>query len=134
MHNIRITAELIPESEGGYTVYCPELDIYTQGETQEECLQNLKEAAELHLEELGCASRRSPSHSPRNRGPSRCLNCLKRQAELVPPCKKSDLLLPGNAEVTLTSPRRIRWHYNHVSRPVHAGKDTKTWNIKRDSP
>jgi predicted RNase H-like HicB family nuclease len=53
MRNIRITAELIPENEGGYTVYCPELDIYTQGETQEECLLNLKEAAELHLEELG---------------------------------------------------------------------------------
>jgi predicted RNase H-like HicB family nuclease len=53
MHNIRITAELIPEDEGGYSVYCPELDIYTQGETEEECLDNLREAAELHLEELG---------------------------------------------------------------------------------
>jgi predicted RNase H-like HicB family nuclease len=53
MRTIRVTAELIPEDEGGYTVYCPELDIYTQGETEEECLQNLKEAAELHLEELG---------------------------------------------------------------------------------
>jgi len=53
MQKIRITAELIPEAEGGFTVYCPELDIYTQGETEEECLANLKEAAELHLEELG---------------------------------------------------------------------------------
>ncbi|MCX7048741.1 MAG: type II toxin-antitoxin system HicB family antitoxin [Candidatus Sumerlaeota bacterium] len=49
---IKITAELIPEEEGGYSVYCPELDIYTQGETEEECLANLKEAAEVHLEEL----------------------------------------------------------------------------------
>ncbi|HUS93295.1 MAG TPA: type II toxin-antitoxin system HicB family antitoxin [Phycisphaerae bacterium] len=49
---VRITAELIPEPEGGYTVYCPELDIYTQGETEEECLDNLREAAELHLDEL----------------------------------------------------------------------------------
>ena len=48
---IKITAELIPEEEGGYSVYCPELDIYTQGETEAECLKNLKEAAELHLDE-----------------------------------------------------------------------------------
>ena len=50
---VRITAELIPEAEGGFTVYCPELDIYTQGETEEDCLANLREAATLHLEELG---------------------------------------------------------------------------------
>lgn len=53
MQTIRITAELIPEAEGGYSVYCPELDIYTQGDTEQECLDNLREAAELHLEELG---------------------------------------------------------------------------------
>ena len=53
MKTIRLTAELVPEEEGGFTVYCPEIDIYTQGETEEECLENLKEAAELDLEELG---------------------------------------------------------------------------------
>ena len=53
MKSIRITAELIQEAEGGFTVYCPELDIYTQGESEQECLDNLREAAELHLEELG---------------------------------------------------------------------------------
>lgn len=53
MPTIRITAELIPEEEGGYTVHCPELDIYTQGDTEAECLDNLREAAELHLEEIG---------------------------------------------------------------------------------
>ena len=53
MKCVKITAELIPEEEGGFTVYCPELDIYTQGETEAECLANLREAAELHLEELG---------------------------------------------------------------------------------
>jgi hypothetical protein len=42
-----------PRAGGGGTVYCPELDIYTQGETEEECLENLREAAELHLEEQG---------------------------------------------------------------------------------
>jgi predicted RNase H-like HicB family nuclease len=50
---IKLTAELIAEPEGGYTVYCPELDIYTQGETEEECLDNLREAAVLHLEQIG---------------------------------------------------------------------------------
>jgi len=53
MRTLRISADLVPEEEGGYTVYCPELDIYTQGETEEECLANLREAAQLHLEELG---------------------------------------------------------------------------------
>jgi predicted RNase H-like HicB family nuclease len=52
MRNIRITAELIPEEEGGFSVYCPELDIFTQGDTEEECLANIQEAAELHLEKL----------------------------------------------------------------------------------
>lgn len=53
MQKITITAELVPEEEGGFSVYCPELDIYTQGETEEECLANMREAAELHLEETG---------------------------------------------------------------------------------
>jgi predicted RNase H-like HicB family nuclease len=49
---IEITAEMIEEEEGGYTVYCPELDIYTQGEDIEEALANLREAAELHIQDL----------------------------------------------------------------------------------
>jgi len=53
MKTIRLTVELIPEPEGGYSVYCPELDIYTQGDTETECLDNLREAAELHLEAVG---------------------------------------------------------------------------------
>lgn len=53
MKRIIITAELIEEEEGGYTVYCPELDIYTQGDDVEDSISNLKEAAELHVEELG---------------------------------------------------------------------------------
>jgi predicted RNase H-like HicB family nuclease len=55
MKTLKITAELIPEEEG-YTVYCPELDIYTQGDTVEEALANLKEAAQLHIEEIGLES------------------------------------------------------------------------------
>jgi len=53
MRRITITAELIEEREGGFTVYCPELDIYTQGEDIDGALKNLKEAAELHIEEVG---------------------------------------------------------------------------------
>jgi len=53
MKQVKISADLIPQDEGGYTVYCPELDIYTEGETEQECLANLKEAALLHLEEMG---------------------------------------------------------------------------------
>jgi predicted RNase H-like HicB family nuclease len=53
MKHIILTAELIKEEEGGYTVYCPELDIHTQGEDVEDAIKNLKEAAELHIEELG---------------------------------------------------------------------------------
>lgn len=53
MKRIVLTAELIKEEEGGYTVYCPELDIYTQGEDVEDAIRNLKEAAELHIEEMG---------------------------------------------------------------------------------
>ena len=47
---LTITAELTPdEEEGGYVVYCPELDIYTQGETIEECIENLQEAASGYI-------------------------------------------------------------------------------------
>ena len=53
MTKIKITAELIEEPEGGYTVYCPELDIYTQGDDEEDAIRNLKEAALLHVEEIG---------------------------------------------------------------------------------
>ena len=50
---LSLSAELIPQEEGGFTVWCPELNIYTQGDTEQECLDNLREAALLHLEELG---------------------------------------------------------------------------------
>jgi len=44
---------LIKEKEGGYSVYCPELDIYSEGEDVEDALKKLKEPAELHVEEGG---------------------------------------------------------------------------------
>jgi len=53
MKRIVLSAELMKEEEGGFTVYCPELDIYTQGDNVEDALSNLKEAAALHIEEIG---------------------------------------------------------------------------------
>jgi len=45
-YRLVITAELTPdEEEGGYSVYCPELDIYTQGDDVEDAVTNLREAA-----------------------------------------------------------------------------------------
>jgi len=53
-YHLVVTAELTPdEEEGGYSVYCPELDIYTQGETVEEATANLREAAEGYIEVVG---------------------------------------------------------------------------------
>jgi len=53
-YRLIVTAELTPdEEEGGFTVYCPELDIYTQGETVEDAIANLREAAEGYIEVVG---------------------------------------------------------------------------------
>ena len=53
-YRLVVTAELTPdEDEGGYSVYCPELDIYTQGETVEEAIANLHEAAGGYIEVVG---------------------------------------------------------------------------------
>ena len=53
-YRLIVTAELTPdEEEGGYSVYCPELDIYTQGETVERATANLCEAAEGYIEVVG---------------------------------------------------------------------------------
>ncbi len=41
------------QDEGGYTVYVPELPgCISQGETEKEALENIKEAMGLYLEEL----------------------------------------------------------------------------------
>ncbi|GAB4418687.1 MAG: hypothetical protein OHK0032_14600 [Thermodesulfovibrionales bacterium] len=53
MKKIKITAELIPAEEGGYVVYCPELDITTEGETIEEAVEMLKDAAKGYIEVVG---------------------------------------------------------------------------------
>jgi len=41
------------QEEGGYTVYVPELPgCISQGETEKEAVENIKEAINLYLEEL----------------------------------------------------------------------------------
>ena len=53
MTTIKITAELTPAEEGGYVVYCPELDITTEGETVEEAVYMLKDAANGYVDVVG---------------------------------------------------------------------------------
>ncbi|OGQ94497.1 MAG: hypothetical protein A2521_15110 [Deltaproteobacteria bacterium RIFOXYD12_FULL_57_12] len=53
MKRIKITAELTPAEEGGYIVYCPELDITTEGETVDEALAMIKDAATGYIEVVG---------------------------------------------------------------------------------
>lgn len=49
---MELSAVLMPDSEGGYVAFNPETGTTTQGETVEEALANLREAAELYLEEF----------------------------------------------------------------------------------
>ncbi len=54
MHNLQITAELTPDlQEGGYSAYCPEFEIYSQGDTAEEAARNLKEAVTGYIKVVG---------------------------------------------------------------------------------
>lgn len=53
---MQLTAVLIPAEEGGFTAFNPETGTTTQGETIEEALANLQEAASLYLEEFPLAS------------------------------------------------------------------------------
>lgn len=47
-----LTAVVVPADEGGYTAMNPETGTYTQGESVDEALANLREATELFLEEF----------------------------------------------------------------------------------
>ncbi len=53
MRRVKITAELTPAEEGGFVIYCPELDITTEGETVEEAIDMLKDAASGYIEVVG---------------------------------------------------------------------------------
>ncbi len=44
---------IIKKSEKQFVALCPELDVVSQGHTIEEAIENLKEAAEVYIEEMG---------------------------------------------------------------------------------
>jgi len=45
-------ATVVEKDEQGYFAYCPELQgCYTQGETFEEVIENIKDAVKLHVED-----------------------------------------------------------------------------------
>lgn len=51
MRNFRLSV-IIEKDEDGYFAFCPELQgCYTQGETYEETLKNVKDAMKLHIED-----------------------------------------------------------------------------------
>jgi predicted RNase H-like HicB family nuclease len=47
---MKLTVLLEPADEGGFCAVCPELDVASQGDTEEEALEMVKEAVELLLE------------------------------------------------------------------------------------
>ena len=50
---MKVKVALEPQPEGGYVAYVPALPgCFSQGETKEEALENIKEAIELYLEVL----------------------------------------------------------------------------------
>ncbi len=56
---------LIPDETGGYVVEVPSLPgCYSQGETVAEALANIKEAIELHIEDMQAAGEDVPPDVP----------------------------------------------------------------------
>lgn len=51
---------VIKKGEKQYVALCPELDVVSQGCTIEEAIANLKEAAEVYLEEMGAPEGTTP--------------------------------------------------------------------------
>lgn len=49
--SLLIQPDTAPDGEFGYSVFCPELDIASQGTTEDEARANLQEALELFLED-----------------------------------------------------------------------------------
>ena len=47
---MKLTVVLEPDDESGFTAVCPELDVASQGETEDEAAANLREAVDLLLE------------------------------------------------------------------------------------
>ena len=44
---------IVEKDQDGYFVFCPELQgCYTQGDTYEEAMENIKDAIRLHIEDM----------------------------------------------------------------------------------
>jgi predicted RNase H-like HicB family nuclease len=53
---------IVEKDEDGYYAYCPELQgCYTQGETYEEAIENIKDAINLHLEDIIQSGKQIPA-------------------------------------------------------------------------
>lgn len=51
--NMKFKVKLEPCEEGGYTIWVPALPgCFSQGETIDECMNNIREAIELYLESM----------------------------------------------------------------------------------
>jgi predicted RNase H-like HicB family nuclease len=51
MSKYNITAVVYPQSDGGYSVVCPDVSgCSSQGDTLDEALKNIKEAVELRID------------------------------------------------------------------------------------
>lgn len=59
MAKLELTA-IIRKGEKQYVALCPELDVASQGHSVESALANLKEAAEVYIEEMGVPKEFSP--------------------------------------------------------------------------
>jgi len=46
-----VQPDTAPDGEAGFSALCPELDIASQGESEDEARENLREALELFLED-----------------------------------------------------------------------------------
>jgi predicted RNase H-like HicB family nuclease len=56
---------LIPDEDGGYVVEVPSLPgCYSQGDTEEEALANIREAIDLHIEDMIAAGEEVPDDVP----------------------------------------------------------------------
>ncbi len=57
---MELTAVLLNAEEGGFVVFNPETGTTSQGETVEEAIANIKEAAALYLAEFPVSSKGHP--------------------------------------------------------------------------
>ncbi len=54
MHQLQISVELISDPHnGGYTVYCPEFDVMSQGDDPDEAITNITEAVRGYIKTIG---------------------------------------------------------------------------------